>query len=237
MGTRLATFARDALGARRAAVLYEVGRTYSTRLAKSFVERFSDPAASRVVAEFFYLALETDFRSQLRQVQAFAPDVLFLPGSFTDATLIARQGRALGLTATLLGGDAWSSPLLFKRGGPKGPAYFLDLCWPPAGFAERYLEAFGQAAQGCRAALAYDAVQAVVAGLRAMGPLDGEDLESDLSLSRRRLRDALARVDFTGLTGRVRFDRAGDRRTRMPVLAVEEGPDGPRTRLQSWVGE
>ena len=237
MGTRLATFARDALGARRAAVLYEVGRTYSTRLAKSFVERFSDPAASRVVAEFFYLALETDFRSQLRQVQAFAPDVLFLPGSFTDATLIARQGRALGLTATLLGGDAWSSPLLFKRGGPEGPAYFLDLCWPPAGFAERYLEAFGQAAQGCRAALAYDAVQAVVAGLRAMGPLDGEDLESDLSLSRRRLRDALARVDFTGLTGRVRFDRAGDRRTRMPVLAVEAGPDGPRTRLQSWVGE
>lgn len=237
MGERLATFARDTLGARRAAVLYEVGRTYSARLAKSFVERFRDPAASRVVAEFFYLALETDFRSQLRQVQAFAPDVLFVPGSFTDATLIARQGRGIGLTATLLGGDAWSSPLLFKRGGPAGPAYFLDLCWPPAGFGERYLEAFGQAAQGCRAALAYDAVRAVVAGLQAVGPLSTEDLESGLPASRRRLRDALVKVDFTGLTGRVRFDRAGDRRTRMPVLAVVAGPDGPRTRLQSWVGE
>jgi len=35
----------------------------------------------------------------------------------------------------------------------------------------------------------------------------------------------------------VRFDRVGDRRTGMPVLVVEAGPDGPRTRLQSWVGE
>jgi branched-chain amino acid transport system substrate-binding protein len=237
MGARLATFARDTLGARRAAVLYEVGRTYSARLAHSFVERFRDPAASRVVAEFFYLALETDFRSQLRQVQAFMPDVLFLPGSFTDATLIARQGRALGLGATLLGGDAWSSPLLFKRGGPAGPAYFLDLCWPPAGFNERYREAFGQPTHGCRAALAYDAVRAVVVGLQALGPLGNQDLESALSVSRRRLRDALAKTDFTGLTGRVRFDRVGDRRTGMPVLVVEAGPDGPRTRLQSWVGE
>jgi branched-chain amino acid transport system substrate-binding protein len=237
MGARLATFARDTLGARRAAVLYEVGRTYSARLARSFVERFRDPAASRVVAEFFYLALETDFRSQLKQVQAFAPEVLFLPGSFTDATLIARQGRALGLGATLLGADAWSSPLLFKRGGPAAPAYFLDLCWPPAGFNQRYREAFGQPTQGCRAALAYDAVRAVGAGLQALGPLGDEDLESALPGSRRRLRDALANADFRGLTGRVRFDRVGDRRTRMPVLAVEPGPDGPRTRLQSWVGE
>jgi ABC-type branched-subunit amino acid transport system substrate-binding protein len=127
--------------------------------------------------------------------------------------------------------------LLFKRGGPAGPAYFLDLCWPPAGFNERYREAFGQPTHGCRAALAYDAVRAVVVGLQALGPLGNQDLESALSVSRRRLRDALAKTDFTGLTGRVRFDRVGDRRTGMPVLVVEAGPDGPRTRLQSWVGE
>ena len=82
MGELLAGFARDGLRAKRAAVLYEVGRTYSQRLARSFVSRFSDEVAGHAVAEFFYLALETDFRPQLQRIREFRPDVLFLPGSF-----------------------------------------------------------------------------------------------------------------------------------------------------------
>ena len=212
MGGLLASFARKDLGARRAAVLYEVGRTYSTRLARSFVERFNDPGRGRVSAEFVYLALETDFRAQLRQVQAFKPDVLFLPGSFPDATLIARQAEQLGLRPTLLGADAWSSPFLFKRGGPSRPAHFLDHCSPSAPFNERYHREFGQPTQGCRAALAYDAVRAVVFGLQALGRLEDADLNERLATTRRRLRDAVAAADFSGLTGRVRFDEVGDRR-------------------------
>ncbi len=158
-----------------------MGRTYSARLARSFVERFQDPARARTSAEFVYLALETDFRAQLREIQAFGPDVLFLPGSFTDATLIARQAELLGLRATLLGADAWSSPLLFKRGGPEQPAYFLDHCSPPAAFNERYRQAFGQPTQGCRAALAYDAVRTIAAGLQSLGRLEPEDLDARLA--------------------------------------------------------
>lgn len=238
MGTLLATFARDSLGARRAAVLYEVGRTYSVRLARSFVDRFRDVAGGRVAAEFVYLALETDFRSQLRDVQAFAPDVLFLPGSFTDATLIARQGEGVGLQATLLGADAWSSPLLFKRGGPARPAFFVDHCSPPAGFNERYGEAFGQPAQGCRAALAYDAVRAIGAGLAALGPLPDGALREAVAETRVRLRSAVADADFTGVTGRVRFDRVGDRRTGVAVIEVDPNPGGlPATHVRGFVGE
>jgi branched-chain amino acid transport system substrate-binding protein len=238
MGTLLASFARDQLGARRAAVLYEVGRTYSARLARAFVSRFRDPAAGRTVGEFFYLALETDFRPQLRDIQAFAPDVLFVPGSFTDATLVAEQGRTLGVEPTLLGADAWSSPLLFRRGAPPRPAYFVDHCSPPAGFAERYRAAYGQPTQGCRAALAYDAVGAVAAGLQRLGPLAPADLEDGLPATRRRLRDAVAAADFAGLTGRVRFDAVGDRRTGVAVLEAVAGSGGPpRVRLHGWVGE
>jgi branched-chain amino acid transport system substrate-binding protein len=118
MGELLAGFAREELRAKRAAVLYEVGRTYSQRLARSFIGRFADDVAGHVVAEFFYRALETDFRPQLRRIVEFHPDVVFLPGSFTDATLVAAQAETAGLRATLLGGDAWSSPLLFQKGGP-----------------------------------------------------------------------------------------------------------------------
>jgi branched-chain amino acid transport system substrate-binding protein len=238
MGAMLAAFARDRLNARRAAVLYEVGRTYSARLARSFVDRFRDPSGGRRVAEFFYLSLETDFRPQLRDVAAFAPDVLFVPGSFTDATLVASQAAGLGLSATLLGADAWSNPLLFSRGAPVRGAYFVDHCSPPAGFADRYRDAYGREGHGCRAALAYDAVQAVAQGLRALGPIGDAELEEGLPATRRRLRDAVAGADFAGLTGRVRFDAAGDRRTGMAVLEVPpQAERPPRARSFGWVGE
>jgi branched-chain amino acid transport system substrate-binding protein len=238
MGTLLAAFARDELGARRAAVLYEVGRPYSARLARSFLERFRDPDAGRLAAEFAYLTLETDFRAQLRAVQAFAPDVLFVPGSFTDATLVAQQGREVGVEATLLGADGWSSPLLFKRGGPARPAFFVDHCWPPAGFHERYREAFGQSTHGCRAALGYDALGAVADGLGRLGPLADADLAERVAQTRRRLRGAVAGADFAGLTGRVRFDAVGDRRTGAAVVEAVPRPDAPpHVRLRGWIGE
>jgi branched-chain amino acid transport system substrate-binding protein len=238
MGALLAAFAREELGARRAAVLYEVGRPYSARLARSFLGRFRDAPAGHTAAEFSYLTLETDFRAQLRAVQAFAPEVLFVPGSFTDATLVAQQAKELGLEATLLGADAWSSPLLFKRGGPARRAFFVDHCSPPAGFAERYLREFGQESQGCRAALAYDAVRTVAAAAAALGPLGDGDLAAALPETRRRLRDAVAAADLSGLTGRVRFDERGDRRTGVAVLEAVPQPEGPPVvRLHGWAGE
>jgi branched-chain amino acid transport system substrate-binding protein len=204
-------------------------------MARSFAESFRDPHEGRAVAEFFYLALETDFRDQLRAVERFAPDVLFVPGSFTDASLIASQAESLGLRATLLGADGWSSPLLFSRGAPPGPAYFVDLCSPPEVFSARYERAFGQPPQGCRAALAYDAVRAVAAGLDRIGVATPSG--SDLSTVRRRLRDALGSVRFSGVTGRVRFDPVGDRRVGVAVEEVlPRRGEAPVIRLHSWVG-
>jgi branched-chain amino acid transport system substrate-binding protein len=238
MGAQLAAFARDRLGARRAAVLYEVGRTYSAKLARSFLESFRDPGGGRVTAEFFYLTLETEFRSQLRAVQDFRPDVVFIPGSFTDASLIALEAESLGLRATLLGADGWSNPLLFKRGGPRRAAYFADLCAPPAAFNGRYRQEFGREAEGCRAALAHDAVEALATALETLGPLTDAQLAGGLAETRRRLRDALAEADFRGETGRIRFDEHGDSRRGVAILAVEPAPDGRHVaRLFARLGE
>ena len=155
MGELLAGFARDRLGAKRAAVLYEVGRTYSQRLARSFTSRFSDDVAGHVVAEFFYLALETDFRPQLRLVKEFRPDVLFVPGLVPRRHPGRRPGGAGGaardharrrrlvepvslparrpagdgvLRGAVLAGPGVRPPLREGRGA--GAAQAAAPCWP-----------------------------------------------------------------------------------------------------------
>lgn len=237
MGALLAGFARDRLDARRAAVLYEVGRTYSQRLARSFIDHFRAETAGRIVAEFFYRALETDFRPQLKRIVEFHPDVVFLPGSFTDATLVAAQAGMVGLHATLLGGDAWSSPLLFQKGGPPGDAYYVELCSPAPEFERRSATAEGGEPAGCRAILAYDAVRVIAAGLRTLGPLTDEALGPGLAGTRRRLRDAVARDEVDGVSGRIRFDPHGDRRQGVALFRVEKTPLGPRALVHGWLGE
>ena len=181
-----------------------------------------------MAAEFFYLPLETDFGDQLREVAAFRADVLFLPGSFADATLIAGQAERLGIRPTLLGGDAWSNRLLFKRGGPARTAYHADHCAPPAAFLERYRREFGAESDGCRAILAYDAVQAVAAALRALPPLSDADLTDGLDRTRDRLRNALAAVSFEGMAGWIRFDEHGDVRARRGHDGGDAGRRRPR---------
>ena len=237
IGSLLAVFARDRLGARRVAILYEVGRSYSAQLARSFRRGFDEPAAGRVVSEFFYLALETDFRPQLRRIREFKPDVVFMPGSFPDATLAAVQARQVGLQATLLGGDAWSSPLLFQKGAPPGDAYYVELCSPAPEFDREYAQAVGSEPPGCRAVLAYDAVRVIAAGLLRLGALSPEDLRERLPRTRRLLRDAVARGEVDGVTGRVRFDARGNRRQGVALYAVERTPLGPRPLVRGWLGE
>ncbi|MBN2371865.1 MAG: ABC transporter substrate-binding protein [Vicinamibacteria bacterium] len=234
MGALLARFARKDLDARRVAVLYEVGSTYSARLAQSFIRNFRDVDAGRETREYFYLPREIDFRVQLREVAEFEPHAIFVPGFPTDATLIAIQAESLGLPATLLGGDGWSSRFLFARGGPSRPAYYADLCAPPEEFGARYARDFGHEAEGCRAVLAYDAVMALEAAARALGPLRDVDLGANLPRMRARLRESLTRVEIRGETGIVRFDRHRNRPGVMSIMEIARANGkGYTTRLRT----
>ena len=75
------------------------------------------------------------------------------------------------------------------------------------------------------------------AQLLVMGVI-GEYLWRNLDETRRRLRDALARADFRGQTGRIRFDEHGDSRRGVVILAVEAPPGGRHAaRLFTRLGE
>ena len=238
MGRNLAGFARDDLHARRVAILYEVGRSYSAKLARSFADAFADPGRGRVAAEFFYLPLETDFRNQLQEVAAFRADVLFVPGSFTDATLIAGQAERLGVRPTLLGGDAWSNRLLFVRDapvphrvlrGPLRPAGSLPGAVPPG--IRRGIGRLPGHPRHCRRCRRWRPPCA------RCPPCPPADLTTDLARTRDRTRAALGRVSFEGVAGRILFDEHGDVRRGVAMMAVEPGrPPGDRRRLFGWLG-
>src|SRR5262249_3439066 len=125
-GRALATFARQNLKAATAAVLVDAKSDYSVGLADAFRASFTS-AGGRILAEMKYAEGDSDFSAQLTALKARAPAVLVVPGYYTDAGLIARQTRALGLKTVLLGADGWDSPKLTEIGGAAiEGAYFTN---------------------------------------------------------------------------------------------------------------
>ena len=246
MGRFLAECARMDLGARRAAVLFDVSRRYSVHLADAFIQAFEDPSslggtgatndftgataandATSAVERHFYAPLETDFRRQLRAIDRFDPDVLFLPASFVDASLIATQAHDLGLRATLLGGDSWSNRLLFKRGGPSGAAYHADHWFKrkekESAFVALYEDRYGEEPNGARAALAYDALNVTLRALENLGPVSDRALTERIQHTRARLAGLLALVNLEGVTGPLTFDEHGDPPQAGVIIKIEDG--------------
>jgi branched-chain amino acid transport system substrate-binding protein len=216
-GKALARFARRDLKSSTAAILVDAKSDYSVGLAEAFRENFSKEGG-RVVAEVKYAEGDSDFSAQLTSIRASQPEVLFVPGYYTDAGLIARQAKALGIGATLLGADGWDSPKLTEIGGPAVEgAYFsnhytLDGPSPEVRkFVAAYRKAY-RADPDSIAALSYDAAGLIADAIRRAG-----------STESKRLRDALASTKgFAGVTGTLTMD-ADRNPDKLPVILKVEG--------------
>ncbi len=58
-----------------------------------------------------------NFAASLTTIRSSNPDVVFIPGYYTEVGNIALQARKLGITVPLLGGDGWDSSKLGEIGG------------------------------------------------------------------------------------------------------------------------
>ncbi|MDT7780763.1 MAG: branched-chain amino acid transport system substrate-binding protein, partial [Acidobacteriota bacterium] len=93
-GAAIARFAAESLHARRAAMLLDRDQRYSVELAGLIREAFVRQGGE-VVVEQDYRDGAADFSVQLAEVGASHPDVIFIPGYYLEAGLLARQAKQL----------------------------------------------------------------------------------------------------------------------------------------------
>ncbi|MHB9034475.1 MAG: ABC transporter substrate-binding protein, partial [Anaerolineae bacterium] len=99
------------LGAKKAAILYDVGNDYVKGLAE-YAKASFEKAGGTVAVYEAYTKNDTDFSAVLGKVADAKVDVLFLPDYYNKVNLIAQQVKEKGITATMIGGDGWDSPEL-----------------------------------------------------------------------------------------------------------------------------
>ena len=226
-GHSMADYVAKQLGVKTAAILTDVKSDYSQGLGHFFEERFTQDGG-KVVARASYAKGDSDFRAQLTSVKGANPQILFVPGYYTDIGQIAQQARDLGMTQPLVGGDGWESPKLIEIGGKalegcyySNHYYYGDTLPAVRNFVERYKQRYGVTPDSL-AALAYDAMHVLAESMkRAGGKLDGASL-----------RDAIAATkNFAGVTGNITL--GPDRNPIGKKIIIEEIKNGQLTLRKS----
>lgn len=115
-GKVMAKFALEHLKKKKAAVLRDIRSDYSVGLADYFSKEFR-AMGGQIALDVAYSTGDVDFKAQLTSIRTAKPEVIFLPGYYTEVGLIARQAKELGLNVPLLGGDGWDSDKLTEIGG------------------------------------------------------------------------------------------------------------------------
>jgi branched-chain amino acid transport system substrate-binding protein len=199
-GHILGKFAAESLGAKKAAILFDVASEVLKSQSELFKKSFEEHGGT-IVAYETYTTGDKDFSAQLTKIKNANPQIVFLPSYYTDVPLQVQQAHRLGINVPFLGSDAWSTEELIKMCGKECEGFFFCNHYSPdtrnpetKKFIATYTAKYGKAPDDV-AALTYDAFGILRQALRDTGSLD-----------RQAVRDSLAKItEYKGVTGDMRF--------------------------------
>jgi branched-chain amino acid transport system substrate-binding protein len=217
-GAVLAKFARDHLHARRIALLTPV-TPYGIGLSNALRQRFTE-LGGEVVIEQKYAEGDKDFKAQLTTIRTLQPDVIAATGYYTEAALICKQARELGLTVPVIGGDGWEAPQLAELGGKAVEGTYYSTHYSASNdapevqaFVRKFRARWDNEVPEAVAALGYDAMMLYADAIRRAGTTDGPSLRAAIAATK----------DFPGVTGRTTIDEQRNSSKPAVILTIRNG--------------
>lgn len=223
-GTAMASFAMgpspQGLGLKRFAVLFPNNSDYGVGLKDFFIEAVKKRGGEILAIEAYAEKTDTDFKAQLTKIKSTNPEAIFVSGYYTEAGLIAKQARDLGITVPLMGGDGWDSDQTLKIGGKAVEGCYFSNHYSPdedrsevKAFVEAYKKKFNGKVPDAMAILGYDALRIMADAITRAGSTDAA-----------KIRDALAATkEFPGASGVTTIDADHNARKSLVILKIADG--------------
>jgi len=221
-GTVMANYAFNNLGAKKAAIIQEVSNDYAIGLAKFFTDSFKELSgdANSIVEVANYNTGDQDFSSQLLNINAKNPDVIFAPGNFTESAMVIQQARQLGITTPIIGGDTWETPEFIEIGGEhvEGAIFstFFTSETPITKESEKFLAEYRKRYNrepAAVTALGYDAYLLILDAIERAGTTDTVAIRDEIAKTK----------GFEGAAGIITLDNNGDAVKSAVIKVVKNG--------------
>lgn len=216
-GAALAKFVKDELKLTKAAILFDQTQAYSKGLRDDFTKAFKKLGGT-VVTDQAYNGGDQDFSAQLSNIKGASPEIIFVPGYYTDGGNIAIQARKLGITVPLVGGDGWDSAELVGIGGTAiEGAYYSNHSAPDQpnmkDFVEKYKAEYGGKVPDALTGLGYDAMMVLFDSMKRAKSLSGKDLAQAIGETK----------GFKGVTGAITIDEKHNAKKSVVIVQVKGG--------------
>jgi len=213
-----AKFAWENKHMKSAALLIDQSSAYSVGLAEEFEKAFKKFGGTITISQQYNKG-DQDYSARLTAIRATSPDVIFVPGYYTDVANIAIQARKLGIACPLLGGDGWDSAKLAEIGGQAiEGSFYCNHASPddpsPAlqNFVSKYKDEYG-ATPDALAALGYDSGMVLFAAMKSAKSLGGKDLAAAIAATK----------DFPAATGSITINAKHDAVKSAVILEMKGG--------------
>ncbi|MDR3165485.1 MAG: ABC transporter substrate-binding protein [Synergistaceae bacterium] len=225
-GGAMARFSADKLGAKTAAVLYNVTDAYSTGLYNAFTAAAAK-AGLEITAVESYSKDDVDFNAQLTNIAKKSPDVLFLPDYYNTVYLICSQARNAGIKSVFVGVDGADGVLEIEGADVSAfdGLYFASHYFPddPAelvqSFRKNYEAEYGSVPNSF-AALGYDAAMILY---DAIAKASAAGIEAGVSeKSYQAIIDAMTATALDCVTGHITFENNNPVKD-VSVIKIDKG--------------
>ncbi|MEH7178076.1 ABC transporter substrate-binding protein [Neobacillus vireti] len=160
---------------------------------------------------------DKNFSAQLSKIKNLNPDAVMVVGLYNEVALIEQQARQAGLNVQFFSPDdsMYSEQLITLGGDAVENHIFASMIDLNAGSDEmkefKALADENKIPAQANTAIAFDAAMALAKALEE-GAGDAE-----------KSRNALANIEYQGITGPIKFDKNGDRANTPMIMQVQKG--------------
>jgi len=207
-------------------------KTYGQGLVNAFTDEYKKLGGKVVAAETINPD-DDKYDAVISKIKPANPKAVYYGGEFPQAGPFSQQMKAAGLNVPLMGGDGIFDAGYIKLAGATSEGDLATSVGAPtdtlpsaAAFVDAYKAAGYPEAYGAYGAYAFDAANAIINALKtSLASADSAEAARQATI------DALGKVSFDGVTGKVAFDEFGDTTTK--VLTVYQVKDGKWTPINT----
>jgi branched-chain amino acid transport system substrate-binding protein len=193
--------------------------TYRRDLGREFAAEFKK-LTGKTVKKVGYQSGTRDFVHQLRKFKADKVPAVFAPGDISDAGIIIKQARMLGIYKVFIGSDGWDHKALFSSCGSSpepcilSSMFSVESALPEVHDFVRSVKARTGEMPSVDCAQAYDSLNLAVKAL--MLSQNPEDIRSGLYQIK----------NFPGVTGSITINAEGDAEKTVFIKKVVKQANG-----------
>ncbi|NBM16817.1 branched-chain amino acid ABC transporter substrate-binding protein [Streptomyces sp. GC420] len=214
-------------------------KTYGAGLAATFTDEFKK-LGGKVVGTDHIDPDTKDFSAVATKVKKSGADVVYYGGEYPQAGPLSKQIKKAGAKIPLVGGDGIFSADFIKLSGKDGQGDLATSVGAPVEelpsakeFVANYKKAQYKEPFEAYGGYSYDSAWAIIEAVKAVVEANDGKLPDD---ARAKVTEAMQKVSFDGVTGKVSFDEFGDATNKQLTVYKYEGDAWKPVKSGTYTG-